>query len=296
MATMAAKFPGVCKKCGGRFAAGTWIEWSRSAGSSHEICPTGKGSASGAASPVVSIETAPYESSDRFDPCKRPVFEAMLRAMIGETRCYTRRGPTRRGATGDERVPVPGYYVVCGYGRIHYQSASENEDMGDMMGANWQAQLFLRPATPAEIEAAQRQELAGQIGPIFTAMVGMIRRGEERRAKEAFEAAASRPGWAKVEVVCLAELGDEVVEARKTATRLWAATGQDYSYVQTFAVGGDTIVESYKYVYDWDLPLMFAVPAALAERTKLVQAIVQWGWAIQSLARRSTTQAAKLAA
>lgn len=39
MATITARFAGVCRKCGGPFRAGATVEWSRAAGTAHVTCP-----------------------------------------------------------------------------------------------------------------------------------------------------------------------------------------------------------------------------------------------------------------
>ena len=38
--TITARFPGRCRSCGGDFAAGEEIEWTRGEGAAHPVCPT----------------------------------------------------------------------------------------------------------------------------------------------------------------------------------------------------------------------------------------------------------------
>lgn len=84
-----AKFPGTCRKCNTGFDAGTLIEWSKGAGSSHVACPA-KSAAPKAQSarpaPVVKVDAtvAPFESSEKWDPCKRPSLDRQLVSCVGE--------------------------------------------------------------------------------------------------------------------------------------------------------------------------------------------------------------------
>lgn len=163
----------------------------------------------------------------------------------------------REGASG---AAEPGVYVVVGAGKWTFQTAEDNDDMGDRQGANWSGPLYLRRATAEETAAEERQILGEAMGDIFTAMAGMVARGVKRRAYEEMDAAKLRPGYVRVTVTHVGALPEEMREARKKASRLWEGNN---SYVETYTVGGAQIFESYLYIYDFDQPIVLVGPESI---------------------------------
>lgn len=293
------KFPGVCRNCNGRFDAGTLIEWSKGAGSSHVTCPA-KSAAPKAPSarpaPVVKVDAtvAPFESSEKWEPCKRPSLDRQLISCIGEMRRYAKRGPYLRQAVGADRQAPTGLYVVMGTDRGRFESSEDNEDMGDMSGAGWHVVVYMRAATEEEIVKDNNDRVGRSIPEIFAALARMVYRCEERRAREAMDAAAHREGWGRVALARVDALGPEVIAARKATTRrLWTSVGNDHSYVSAFEHQGATIYESHQYVYDWDQPTIFVAPLEIVARAELAQAITGWGYALSQIERAQIEAARK---
>lgn len=286
------KFPGVCRKCNGRFSAGTLIDWSKSEGSTHVTCPAAGTTAPAAASVKVDASVAPFESSEKWEPCKRTSLDRQLVSCVGELRRYTKRGPYLRLAKGEDRQAPTGLYVVMGTDRGRFESAEDSEDMGDMSGAGWHVVVYLRAATEEEIAKDAHDRLGRAIPEIFAAIARLVYRWEERRAREAIDAAAQRPGWKRIALASVSALGPEVLEARKATTKtLWKSVGRDCAHVSAFDYQGQTIFESHTYVYDWDQPTIFVAPLEIVERAELAQAIVGWGRALAAIDRRQESEA-----
>lgn len=295
MATITAKFAGQCKACGGAIRAGDTIEWSKGAGSRHAVCPT-KPAATNAAG-TVTLEQAPYEAHEKWEPCKRTFLDAHIRAAIGETRRYvTRGGAILRGSTGPARTPEQGVFVVVGVGSTRYESTDDNEDMGDMSGAGWHVTLLLRRANEEEIarDAAKRFEEA--LPGILRQMDVFFRSIEEGTARAAMAAAEQKAGYVKAAFDYLDALGEDVLAARRGARRLWTGQGRDHSYVSSWDLDGATFFESHQYIYDWDQPTFVVGPREVVERAVVAQAMVGFGYAIgrvvDSMTRKQTQKAA----
>lgn len=290
--SMHAKFHGTCRRCGGSFTAGTLIDWSKSTGSMHVTCPS-KAAEASPPPPVVDSTAAPFVAREKWAPCKRPTLDAQLASCVGEHRSYTKRGPQRRDGVGlapssTDQHGAAGLYVIVGTGRPSYESAEQNEDMGDMSGPGWHVTLYMRAATDEERAQHDHQALGEAIPRIFTALDGMIDRAKERDARAAFEAAAVRPGWGKAEIHSIGSLGPGAADARRDATDLWRSKlERDYSTIVSFAHEGETVLELYHYVYDWDLPRVYAAPLWMLERAQVAQAIVDIGYALQRFVRVS---------
>lgn len=286
--SMNARFPGTCINCRRSFSAGTPIEWKKGRGSWHVTCPT-TNAASGVVVPstaMVTFEAAPFEAEEKRPPCKREAFYAQLPRCIGETRMFTRRPPRVRGNPIDDRAE-PGLYTIVGTGRTWYESAADNEDMGDMSSPGWHVVLYLRKATPEEQADYERETLGAAIPGIFEAMVRMLARNAKERAKKAMDEAAARPGWGRVEVWQWDALGSDVLNARReTKTTAWSETRSGHSYIASFTYGGQTLWESYSYVYDWDQPTVIVAPMSIVIRASLAQWASSFGYEIQRAARR----------
>jgi hypothetical protein len=161
---ISAKFASTCPKCGQPIRMGTRIDWSKGCKAKHVECPSGESaapakhrkSASKSASEPTR-EAAPFVRYERWEPCTR----AELRDTTGDVRiaCPSDTWATvRDGATATSVTEGDAFVVVAQAAR--YQSQEENEDCGDMRGANWQVTLYLRRAT--DEEAAPARALAAE--------------------------------------------------------------------------------------------------------------------------------------
>lgn len=152
-----AKFASVCPVCGGRIAVGTSVEWSKGERAAHVACKAGAAApvapkaakAAPAKSSLPSVTEAPYVRYEKWAPCKR----VNLRSAVGTVLISTesKRAPwavIRQGAEGSDVREIGAFVVVAQTER--WESQEANEDYGDMSGAGWQVQLYLRRATEAE--------------------------------------------------------------------------------------------------------------------------------------------------
>lgn len=94
---LVAKFQSRCTRCAGTIARGTSIQYEKGVGSWHEVCPA-KGAPKATSGLIAqpSVEAAPYEVGERWEPCTGAAQQARLVAVVGETRRYTLRPSTRR--------------------------------------------------------------------------------------------------------------------------------------------------------------------------------------------------------
>lgn len=154
-----AKFSSTCPKCGQYIDVGSKVEWSKGAKAVHVKCPTGVASSSpkpsvqkAAPSSVSTATAAPYVRREKWEPCKR----VHLPNTVGDVRvvgAFRRSWATlREGATGEPVVEGDALVVVAQ--EAFYESAEQNEDMGDMSGPGWQVTLYLRRATVEEAAPA----------------------------------------------------------------------------------------------------------------------------------------------
>lgn len=158
MTMMSARFPGRCTACGGHIQPGDRIDWTKGAGARHVKCSAAKAPSAPRKAPAgdPGAEAAPFLRHEKWEPCPRAGFEHLLAGAIG-SRIVLATGPrsvlTREGGS----APADGaaYLVVGGSGR--YESAEQNEDMGDMTGAGWQVTLYLRRATDEEAAPARAE-------------------------------------------------------------------------------------------------------------------------------------------
>lgn len=145
-----ARYSSSCPACGHTIAAGTKVEWSRGAKARHVQCPARIATPAPRpqAPQTPSVEAAPYVRREKWAPCKR----AALPDTVGKVRVAgaTKRdwAGLREGAVGE---PVrEGDALVVAAQTAYYESAEDNEDMGDMSGPGWHVTLYLRRATEAE--------------------------------------------------------------------------------------------------------------------------------------------------
>lgn len=150
MATITAKFPGVCGRCGGRIQPGERISWTKGQQSSHVTCP-GVGAVPAAPKPkapraprqprLVGLETGLVVSFEGSKYSREPEH------ALGELRWVKERG---------ERVAC----VLVGYSPARWISGGLLEDMDEFQyggrGA-WLGSSYYRYATPAEYENLQLQ-------------------------------------------------------------------------------------------------------------------------------------------
>lgn len=200
--------------------------------------------------------------------------------------------PTLRD--GAEGAIESGVYMVVSVGRWRYQNATDNEDMGDMSGVNWSGALFLRRAITEEEQKDAEERLKTAMPEILRALAGFFDRAARRQAEAAMAAAAERSGYARVAIdFCdaLALTPEDVAERKATRQELWHGVDRDYSYVCTWTWRGREIFESHDYIYDFDQPTVYVGPAELVERAAVAQAMVGFGWAIQSIERRWAREA-----
>ena len=182
------------------------------------------------------------------------------------------------GAPQSRQHGEPGVYVVAEANprEWRYQSTQDNEDMGDMTGANWSGPLYLRVATPAEAELDARERDEAD------------RPRRELLAAEAAEKAAEKTARAHFDALEHVDLGmradnyltPEEQTERKTSMRdLWVAREHRHgqweaqgSYIHTWQWHGEPVLEEYTYVYDWDQPHRLAGPPALLAHIRAVDA------------------------
>ena len=295
--TLTAKFRSTCVRCGGAIAPGSTIEYEKGQGSWHQTCPAKGAAATPAARPAVSVEEAPFEVAEKWEPCKRVYLDAHIRAAIGETRRYvTRGGVSPRGVTSAARKAELGVFVIVGVGPTRYESTEDNEDMGDMSGPGWHVTLYLRRATEEEAERDAAKRFEEALPAVLRQMDAFFRSIERDAARAEMAAAEQREGYGKAALDYLAALGEEVLAARRDARRLWTGLDRDTSYVSTWEHDGATFFESYNHVYDWDQPVVVVGPRAVVERAAVAQALVGFGYAIGRIAdRMARVQAGKAA-
>lgn len=144
MATMTAKFPGRCTKCGGSFQAGTQIDWRKGAGASHVRCGS---------STVSSTAPAPRKPARRAPaaPKKAGVAEGEQLHRWCQERPDVAAEVGRVFVAGKRAGDLAGKVVVvvgaeCG-GRV---SAEHAEDMGHYHGGGYPLTMWVRLATEAE--------------------------------------------------------------------------------------------------------------------------------------------------
>lgn len=186
MAQMNARFPGRCTACGQWINVGDKIEWSKGAGAKHVRCapkgaqpketmptaartaPTASYAATAKPAKAVASETrkapagdlgveaAPFVRHEKWEPSKRAAFESRLASEIGRRVVLADKARMVLGRSGETVLADGGAYLVVG-GTGRYESAEQNEDMGDMTGPGWQVTLYLRRATDEEAAPARAE-------------------------------------------------------------------------------------------------------------------------------------------
>lgn len=164
-----AKFSSTCPKCGQYISVGTRVEWSGGARAVHVSCPTASAPERAPAKTTPkpppakkepSIVEAPYASGEKWEPCKRTHLADLTGNVLVAKE--TKRGWARL-RDGAEGAPVVAgtAFVVVGQ-TSYYESAEQNEDMGDMSGAGWHVTLYLRHATAEEAAPALEKAATAQ--------------------------------------------------------------------------------------------------------------------------------------
>lgn len=176
MATITARFPGQCKACGGSFPAGTQVEWSKGAGSRHVKCQTKAASSVPAkVAPAGAVEFNIVEDHRRMG---KPSFDSEV-------------GRTFRVLRGEHKGKV----VTVLTQRSSYQSAADNEDMGDCMGSGWWLTLGCRLATTEEAAKFATEEAQAKASE-----GARCRQLAEERATKDAELAAAKARLAELTV------------------------------------------------------------------------------------------------
>lgn len=276
-----ARFESRCPACGDRIQVGSTVEWSKGSAARHVDCQKARAErpvqavAPAAPAKVARVPAeadAPYMAREKWAPCKR----AGLRSAAGETRLYTNPITAR---SGDTDATAVGVFTVVGQTEV-YESAEDNEDMGDMLGAGWHVTLYLRRATPEEEQRDVNERLAPAMVRWAVAMIGMAERGRKARA-EAEILAFEREGASKVALNFTHDWMNGAGEV------LWE-DGRG-SYRRKVVVGGEIVYIGHDYVYDWDQPFVCVGPAHIVERAALAESMVSLGWEIVQCAKRGSS-------
>ena len=170
--TITAKYNGFCSSCRSAIRAGDRIEWAQGTRPVHAQC--------GTATKAPKAAKATKAAGTR-------VGQSVHIARYGERDASVIVGRTLR---------VSGALVTVVGAEVRYQSASDNEDMGDMQGGGWGATLWTRPATEAETAPILEREAAkaarhANADRLRTITDGMLRQGRRPEAEaEAYASAA----------------------------------------------------------------------------------------------------------
>lgn len=137
MSKINAKYPGVCKACGGAFPAGALIEWVKGSGSKHDVCPK--------------VPVAPVAKPSAEDA---PI--VLIQKCTGKPGLDDQIGHTFRvGKRGGQHAAK---IVTVVSQRRHYTSAEDADDFGDCDGGGWSVTLNCREATEAESVSVHQAE------------------------------------------------------------------------------------------------------------------------------------------
>jgi hypothetical protein len=156
-----ARFDSSCPKCGGHIASGTRVEWSKGTKACHVTCPTRSGTpASTPKSPAPkqptfrepSVTEAPFVRHEKWEPCKRAALPDLTGTVMVAGAFKRSWASLRDGVSDDPAREGEAFFVVAQ--KAFYESAEDNEDMGDMSGPGWQVALYLRRATATEAAPA----------------------------------------------------------------------------------------------------------------------------------------------
>jgi len=265
-----AKFGGVCGKCGIGFAAGTAILWEKGTRSEHAECPD-KTSAPAAPSGYASLTEAPYVVREKWEASRRDAFDRRRASAVGEQRRFAKKSPDlRAGATGEI---APGLFVVVGTDRGRFESAEENEDMGDMSGAGWHVCLYLRRATAEEVAADAAATLQEQLGQAFVqfglAIVALltcraIERGQEMVAV-AVQGSCRTAAWSWPALRAAGVVPESEGVDRSERVASWPGVDYPVTLTRYPTTDGRSIYLLDSSRRDWDI-IDCILPVDLAER------------------------------
>lgn len=161
MATITAKFGGVCRKCGGSFRAGAQVEWSKATGTAHLLCP---------AKSTEEVGTISWSEESSFRPADN--------LFVGQFR----RAPKKAGPE------VVGKVVMVTAQRSRYVR-EDGLSFGLSDDTGYIVTLWARLATPEEIAKLEAEEAA--------ARAEKERAQAERDAEKARVTAATEAGKAE---------------------------------------------------------------------------------------------------
>lgn len=255
---IAAKFPGVCRACGTSFPAGARIEWQANTRPKHaDGCPT---------------KTA----SEPTRAVPRPVGEVAFSVTLdhrsmGKPEIDSEVGRTFRVAGGQHAGEV----VTVLTQRRTYQSAEDNEDMGDCMGGGWWLHLGVRPATPeekAKLETEEAKEKAAREAEQAAKKAAAAKKREE------IEAAGAELARRTINMVRTESFTFEILapltsgETPETVVRWSLRERQSNDLVQRQAVTGETVYVLYSYDGDDDRQALYAPRSVVEASWKLLAA------------------------
>lgn len=231
-----AKYAATCATCRQPIRPGQQIEWAKGSPARHTTCGTTSAAADAPAarSALPSVTDAPYERREKWEACKR----VHLADATGETRRVgaKRCAELRRGATA--AALVEGQTLVVVAQRAVYESAKDNEDMGDLSGPGWHVTLYLRLATAAEQATDDARDAAARTA---------ARAVEARRmCLAALERVSSAPG-----AECVSDTGT-LPSAAETVARYDVPRGRDRgsSNEPIYVLTATTIVRHHGGYYD----------------------------------------------
>lgn len=241
MGTITAKFAGQCKACGGSFPAGAQIEWNKGAGSKHVKCPEKRLAAAQDVAFTISLDFRGY----------------------GKPSPDSEVGRTFRVASGEHKGKV----VTALTQRATYQSAEDNEDMGDMRGGGWHAHLGCRLATPeetAKLVAMESEEQAKKDA-------ARVAKDAEKAALEAEKARLTKLTDGLVRTESFSH--DVLATEPRITVAQWSEGASHFVRVEERrAITGETVYVVYSHDYDDDRSVLYATREVVeASWAKLVE-------------------------
>jgi hypothetical protein len=262
MAQFPAKFPGTCPKCGVRYTTGTTIQWQSGEKARHVTCPQQGSVAAPQTAPVPresvpTIAEAPFVIFEKWRPCKR----SALPNAVGETKRLVNRLPEfRKGAEsfGEAARPTSGVYVVVSQ-QGRYETADDNEDMGDCSGAGWQMTLYCRPASEEEVAQDTNRRVAESIPVLGLAIQKFVERSTKQAFEQRMKKAAEQPQYSRGDMWRFFQIDG-------VRTEVWKDGRGSYRVTVDHPEG--TVYLSYDYIYDWDQPTVVVGPLELVEALK----------------------------
>ena len=207
--SMVAKFPGVCTACGGKFSAGTRIEWSKGAGARHVGCSAAK-----TASAASSAQTGGPRRREARVPKPTEAERIVYRKSndkydAGETTGTVLRLRNVAGGGGEDGH----IWTVLASGK-----SPPNEDNGDF---DWQVWHHVRPATREEAASKESAMVRAAMDRLAVAFGSLGPAIESRRAEDLLSGLATEEIGGQTErSIAIASWRDRGETVRVSAVRL----------------------------------------------------------------------------